>query len=212
MATTKSKGDFGYSNRPYQKEQVVGIFDLVGFTKIDFNDGLVQAVKSMQTAMEVVLTPYFHWGELNRREEESYNNDILLRSTGDGYVVAFSQGKNDSDALRYLTELHKKIKKQHPVNLGINKGSNYIIGDVNQRVNIIGWGINWAARALQYAEKNQIICTSYFADSLIQGDGSMKKVLVEIGERQIKSTKIKLYNYYKNNEFGAPLTKEQKEE
>jgi len=210
MASPASNGDFGYPLKLHQKDQVVGIFDLVGFTQIGSNKGLLHAVKTMQTAMEVVLTEYFHWGELDKRGNESATNDILLRSTGDGYVVAFSQSYNDSDALNFLAELHNNIKERHPVNLGINKSANYIIPDVNQRVNIIGWGINWAARALQFANKNQIICTSHFADPLIESDHSLNNVFEKVGERKIKSTKIKLLNYYKRNEFGAPLTAKQK--
>lgn len=211
MSNEKLTGDFGYPKRLVEKEQIIGIYDLVGFTQIDSNKGLVTAVRAMQTAMELVLKDIFFYGELRIKKEESPRNNLWLSSTGDGYIVAFSQGKDDLKALEFLTEIHSDIRKQYPIRLGINKGKNFIVGDLNERVNLIGWGINYAARAVGFAEENQIICTGNFADPLIKDKGEIAKNLNRMGKVQVKKTKLDVYNYYKKGEFGAPILKEQRD-
>jgi len=204
-------GDFGYPKRLIEKEQIVGIYDLVGFTKINSNKGLVTSVRAMQTAMELVLKDNFYYGELRMKKQESPRNNLWLSSTGDGYIVAFSQGKDDLKALEFLTEIHNDIRKQYPIRLGINKGKNFLIGDLNERVNLIGWGINYAARAVGFAEENQIICTSHFAESLINSHGEISEKLKRVGKIKVKKTELEIYNYYKKGEYGSPVIKVQKD-
>ena len=155
-------GDFGKRKRIVNKTQIVGIYDLVGFSSSDSNRELVSIVRIMETQIELVLSPRFTWGATTIEGEEP-ENDIWLSSTGDGYIVAFSQGMNDFEALQILTEIHSAIRKRNGVKLGINRGENYLINDLNDRVNLVGWGINLAARALDFAQKNQIICTESFS-------------------------------------------------
>ena len=85
------KGDFGLPRRRFESEQVVGIYDLVGFTQLPSNKDLVQAVSMLETELELKLSTEFYWGEVDQGCEEEAQNDVLLRSTGDGYVVVFSQ-------------------------------------------------------------------------------------------------------------------------
>ncbi len=99
----------------------------------------------------------------------------------------------------------------HEVKLGINKGANYVVMDMASRVNLIGWGINYAARALQFAQAGQIICTGYIAKPLIEEHGNIftEAVMMDLGEQSVKNVKLHLFNYYKEGEFGAPLTEDQ---
>lgn len=213
-ADSDFKGDFGWVRKAMTKDQVVGIFDLVGFTTHKSNKELVTAVRAMETAIELTLGDVYYWAEKEPSHEglESPLNEILLRSTGDGYVVAFSQDEDDFEAFKMLISMHSEMSKKHKVNLGINKGQNYVLMEMNNFVNIIGWSINYAARALQFAENGQIICTNYIADPIMNthGDVIKKNVMSKIGKRKIKNTKIELFNYYKKGEFGAQLTKKQK--
>lgn len=207
------QADFAYpGKKKIEKEQIVGVFDLVGFTKIKNNKGLVRAVETLETEIDFALGPYFHWGEMGKREVEGERNDILLLSTGDGYVVAFSQGMDDLIALGHLVNLYKQFRKQKLViTLGINKGKNYVVGNTNERVNIVGWGINLAVRAQQFAEKNQIICTEHFANSILKNSEEISdSVMFDIGVHTIKSSNIQLFNYYKRGEFGSDLTDNQR--
>lgn len=207
--TAKDVGDFGLSKRLREREQVVAIYDLVDYTGLDSNRDLVQAVKMLETELQLHLTPVFHWDERTVGGVEKSTNDILLRSTGDGYVVAFSQGIDDRGALENLVRIHSRVQSRHAVRLGINRGKNYLVADVNERVNIVGWGINLAARALQFAEAGQIICTEHFAKPIIQTDKKLARTLVLIGPHTVKNTELVLYNYRKSGEFGAPLKKSQ---
>ncbi len=211
MTTTPTSGDFGLPSKLVQRDQIIGIFDLVDFTSLESNRDLVEAVQALDTAIKLILEDKFHFGEMDRARDESSRNDIWLRSTGDGYIIAFSQGMDSEEGLNYLVDIQKRIKKKHSVRLGINKGDNYIVSDVNDRVNIVGWGINYAARALGFAEENQIICTGNFADPLIKAKGDIGNNLNRVGKVQVKKTKLDVYNYYKRGEFGAPLTTQQKE-
>ena len=205
------KGDFGFNRKAVTRSQVVGIFDLVGFSKVESNKDLVLAVRAMETSIELAFDGEYWWAERDTGGFEAARNEVLLRSTGDGYVVAFSKQEKDLDALEVLLEMYKQIKKKNTVNLGINKGDNYVLGDMNDFVNVIGWGINYAARALQYAQNGQIICTGYFAGPLLKthGDKVSKETMVSIGKCTIKEANIELFNYYKEGEFGAPLTEPQ---
>ena len=97
------------------------------------------------------------------------------------------------------------------MNLGINKGANFVIMDLTERVNLIGWGINYAARALQFAQGGQIICTRDFAEPLMREHGEIitEDIMVNLGRHKIKNTELELFNYYKPDEFGAPPTEDQ---
>ena len=205
------RGDFGYTDKPIPKEQVVGIFDLVGFSSQKSNDDLVSAVSYMDTRIKLGLGGRYFWGERTRGGWESDRNGVLLRSTGDGYVVAFSQDESELDALQTLLRIYKGICQGHKVKLGINKGHNYVVTDVNGLVNIIGWGINYAARALQYAKNTQIICTEHFAKPILRthGDEISNEHMASIGKKTIKEATMELFNYYKKGDFGATLTKDQ---
>ena len=204
------KGDFGLPRRRFECDQVVGIYDLVGFTELPSNKDLVQAVSMLETELELKLSDNFYWGEIDPQGDETVMNDVLLRSTGDGYVVAFSQHVDTRQALDTLTEIHKRVNSQHKVRLGISKGSNYVVKDLNERVNIVGAGINFAARALEFADGGQIICTGQFALPLMDSDNSLKKLMQNLGKQRIKNDDLELYNYYKAKEFGKKATKKTK--
>lgn len=202
---TKAVGDFGYSKKSISENQIVGIYDLVGFTTLDSNDELVTAVRTMEGQLELKLKKYY-WDEKTTKGIEKNENQILLRPTGDGYILAFSHNIDDLEALEKLTSIYKAIHQYHEVRLGINKGENYVISDLNDRVNLIGWGINLASRALLYAMPNQIIITEHLAKPLIEthGDTINGSDLKCIGRRKVKQTSLILYNYYKKGQFGVP--------
>lgn len=210
------KGDFYLPGRdPVPRIQVVGIYDLVGFTKHVSNDELITAISTIEMQVKLVVSRKYWWDERTKKlDQESVLNQVLVRSTGDGYFIAFSHDLEDVEVLDVLTKLYQNIQQHHPVRLGINKGNNYVVPDLNKRVNIIGWGINLAARALQFAEKGQIICTSHFAQPLIKTNGGRftEEIMQDIGDHYVKHDKLNLYNYHKDKEFGAPLTSAQRRE
>lgn len=205
------KGDFGLPRRQELRNQIVAIYDLVGFTSLKSNKELLGAVREIEHELQVDLWNDYEWDE-KMKGVETYDNTILLRSTGDGYIIAFSELEDDMRALRHLTNIHNAIRRKHGVRLGVNKGENYVVRDINERVNIIGWGINLAARALRFAEKNQIICTAFFAEPFINTFGEeYQATMIKIGRRRIKNSRIVLYNYFRKGEFGGPLMRSQRQ-
>ena len=83
-----------------------------------------------------------------------------------------------------------------------------MVTDVNDQVNIIGWGINYAARALQFSQGGQILCTEYFAKPLLMEHGDeTRNQMISIGKQTIKEAKMELFNYHKENEYGTPVKK-----
>lgn len=207
-------GDFGFRKKLIRRNQIVAFYDLVGYTDLDSNYELYSAVRAMETGLEAVLSEDYFWADKDSKGVELPENNVLLLSTGDGYVVAFSEAIKDKDALRCLIDIYNKIRKKHDLRLGISIGENYVFGDLTDRVNIVGWGINVAARALQFAEVNQIICTSRFAEQLVKshGDEIDKGSMIDIGTHPVKNMQLHLYNYYKKDEFGAPTTTAQRRE
>ncbi len=205
------KGDFGFNRKAVRRDQVVGIFDLVGFSKVESNKDLVSAVRAMETGIELALGDDYWWADRDTEGFEAAHNEVLLRSTGDGYVVAFSKQDEDLDALEMLVEIYKQITKNNKVNLGINKGDNYVLMDMNNFVNIIGWGINYAARALQFARNGQIICTEFIAKPILKthGDKVSNQEMVSLGRHTVKEAQMELFNYYKKQDFGVPPGKGQ---
>ena len=99
------KGDFGLPRRRFECDQVVGIYDLVGFTELPSNKDLVQAVSMLETELELKLSNNYYWGEIDPQGDDNSSgktcptvvNDVLLRSTGDGYV----RGPRFSQYVRY---------------------------------------------------------------------------------------------------------------
>lgn len=215
MARQPIKGDFGSVRRHIRRDQVVGIFDLVGFTDQESNDDLLAAVKAMETQIGLVIeSEDYAWDDRERggRALERNTNEILLRSTGDGYFIAFSQADPIIDTVECLVKIHKGIARSgFAVKLGINKGANYVLMDMCDRVNLIGWGINYAARALGLAQSGQIICTEFIAKPLMEehGDVFTEEIMIDLGERQVKNSTMGFFNYYKENDFGAPFVEDE---
>ena len=116
------RGNFGWTSQPVAKHQIVGIFDLVAFSLRVSNDDLVAAVAAMELRIKLAIGENYFWGDRTLGGWESDMNEVLLRSTGDGYVVAFSQDDDDFDVLETLLNIYTGVSKDHKVNLGINKG------------------------------------------------------------------------------------------
>lgn len=93
----KTKSDFGYPRRSRKRNNIVGIFDLAGFTSLESNEDLVQAVRTLETQIEFVF-------------DSDYWRDERQRGGALEYVVAFSQNEDNLKALNLLTRLHSKIR------------------------------------------------------------------------------------------------------
>ena len=143
------KGDFGFNRRAVTKSQVVGIFDLVGFSKVESNNDLVSAVRAMETSIEIALVDLgddYWWAERTTAGFEAAHNELLLRSTGDGYVVAFSEQEKDLDAL-----LHSHTMEGH----------RYIIkaplaGIISAQTVVLGQGVSTGDHLFEIVDTRQV--------------------------------------------------------
>src|SRR5438067_2221365 len=94
-------------------------------------------------------------------------NDRVLIDTGDGAALCFMG--DPEDALFVVMNLRDRLRTPENVaigltiRIGINLGPVRMIHDINDHPNVIGDGINVAARVMSFAEPNQIMVSrSYF--------------------------------------------------
>jgi hypothetical protein len=172
-------------------ENTTVFLDIVGFTKLGDNLQMRRAVQELHTSLSDVFRPY-KWDE--RRKD----NELIMIPTGDGYAIAFCDEIEDDRIMELTAKFYETFTKSFAVRIGISKGPNLIFQDLNDKLNIIGWGINRAQRVMAVAEKNQILCDSSIAENLIKhGKGEGFKKFKEI---EVKHTeKISTFNYCSKN-------------
>lgn len=156
------EGDFGHPGKRFiRKSQVCAFIDLVGFTGLDSNDDLYNAYQALGNTIKTSIGKYF-WGDMEPPLcHDKATNNLLLLPAGDAYGICFSEAMADQEVLRTIAAIYRRIKRRHKVRVGINKGENIIVLDLNERVNVIGWGINLAHRAQMVAQPNQVVVTEY---------------------------------------------------
>ena len=184
----------------YAVNNAVLFFDIVGFTKNTTNQEMQKIIQKIDNVINDLLWDDYNWNERNK------HNDLILIPTGDGYGIGFHPNMSGDKILYITTELFKRISKGNnfKIRMGIAKGPNIRHVDRNDNINLFGYGINLASRVMTVALPNQVLIHEDFARELLAG----KKIdgLIEIEDFiPIKhGEKIKVYNYYKNSEFGNP--------
>lgn len=173
-------------------------FDIVKFTSLGTNDAFRDCVHELEYVMRTVLDPV-KWDERQTR------NGAILNPTGDGYIIGFDTVIKDEDILEYTTEISNRLAKNSIfVRTGISKGSCFVYRDLNSKLNLCGWGIIDAARAMSYGQKQHILCTYDFAHDYLGRHHTTD--FHEIGKVTVKSRELILYNYFKTGEFGNETT------
>ena len=182
-------------------DNVVVFFDIVDFATVGkTHDRMRKCVRDLEGGLNDVFYK-FKW------DEEGEDNDLILTSTGDGYAISFLPNMNGKEILNYVVELYKHIREDgHEIRFGISKGPNVIFIDLNDTLNIVGWGIVYAQRVMSLAEKNQILCMDRFAEPLIETDNV--EDLKYCGKYPTKhGIIIKVYNYCKKGRGGFGSSK-----
>ena len=77
--------------------------------------------------------------------------------------------------------------------IGVNKGPCYVHKDINTRLNLTGWGIIDAARAMSCGDKNHILCARAFAEPF--GQAKAEPGLHSLGTYEVKGRTLDLLNY-----------------
>lgn len=174
-------------------------FDVVGFTKETTNQEMKDKIRTIHDMITNILYDDYDWNET----KHSKHNDLILVPTGDGYAIGFHPNKF---AFKDILELTKKIHtdlciyRKLPIRMGIAKGNVIRFLDMNDRVNLFGYGINTAARVMDLALPGQILLHETFAKDATGGEKTTD--ITYIGEYKVKHTTLLIYNYAKAGEFG----------
>jgi len=171
--------------------------DIVRFTKFGNNEALREAVRRLQDTLTDVMKKVV-WD----RQSDVEPNGAIMMPTGDGYGIGFEPGiAPDEDVLKYAAAISNAMKKKkYPVRIGISRGVCYTHEDLNDHLNLCGWGVISAERTMSCGEKNHILCNSNFVEFYTSNHTDPN--LHPIGKYTIKhGKKIEVYNYF-SGDFG----------
>ena len=108
-----------------------------------------------------------------------------------------------SDVLKVCVNLYKSlIDAGIKIRVGIADGSNVVTIDLNEQVNIFGYGIVLAARVCSVAKKKQILIHRSFAESLAQDKPIEGLTEIKKPFKVKHGLNLLCYNYYRKGKFG----------
>ena len=119
------KGDFGWVRGQVRKNQIIGIFDLVGFTTNDSNDDLLAAVKSMEVQIGLVIgREDYAWDERDRGGHaiEAQQNEILTTGNGETHRI---QGAHRSIVFGEADDFNRNVL--YPVHIMLTPATDCLI-------------------------------------------------------------------------------------
>ena len=183
--------------RYYKYESTVAFFDVVGFSKRATSIGMTGIFVDIQQIVADTFWEDFYWGETNT------DNNLILLPTGDGYGICFPRSVEHTSVLGYIRQLWTQFKELNAkVRFGVNYGINYVVEDVNEMPNIIGWGITMAQRAMDIGDSGHILCTAEFARPLEKDIPQLVKVPWNFPIKH--GDTLTIYNYFEKDKFGNP--------
>ena len=135
-------------------------------------------------------------------------NDKLIRvATGDGMALSFFQ--SPEEPVRCALDISKALL-QHPhiqLRMGIHSGPINRVTDVNDKMNIVGAGINVAQRVLDCGDAGHILLSAHVAEDLAEYR-HWQPYLQDLGECEVKhGLRLHLFNLYKDG-LGNPQVPE----
>lgn len=175
--------------------------DVVGFTKDRTSEDQVAIITELNTICQSSV-------------ESLTEAKVLYAPTGDGLCISLIEAM-DFDvqfriALKILSEISRynenceRKQRRFELRIGIDENYDTIVTDINQKENIIGAGINRAARIMDSGDKSQIVISQTTYDALSHStlySESFAKV-----EKKIKhGQKLNTY-FYLGDEDGVRNT------
>lgn len=178
-------------------ENVTAFFDVIGFTKKSDNKKLKDVTRDINAVMLDAFRE-LRWDEERDEHGRYINNDLILIPTGDGFGIGFAPAIKGK-VFEYVEELYTELKRRGvTIRMGLNEGPNFYYIDINETLNLVGWGINFAARTMSVASPGQILVNAPLA--LPIANSSKKKELRYIGNYGVKhGVTVEVYNFYKRN-------------
>ena len=168
--------------------------DLVGFSRDATTNEMKRLCDNLGSTLDRVLRPNYYWDEWDKP------NDLILSPSGDGYAITFCPAIGGTEILSQVRSIYYDLVRlrHYQVRFGLNVGPIFLFLDLNNVINVIGWGIILARRVMDEAEPNQILCSDTFAEPLKYDVSELKY----LGEREVKwGKKIRVFNY-KTDKIG----------
>ena len=159
--------------------------DIVGFSKLRLNDQ--QDVHQQFTRLVL---------EMDEVDHSKKQGELITLPTGDGVALVFFKGLRRH--VDVAIELSKKLENQNniKVRMGIHTGPVQRVFDVNERLNVVGPGINIAQRVMDCGDGDHILLSKELAEILMEL-GDLDDLLEDFGTAQVKHGKqVHLFNLH----------------
>ena len=166
--------------------------DIVGFTKptMDKQDRVQWQLKEIVRSTK----------EFSRALAD---NKLVSRPTGDGMALAFLTSTPIAP-VQCALEIEQALRN-HPeikLRMGVHSGPVYRDLDINDNMDVIGGGINYANRVMDVGDAGHILISKAVADVLKQLSSNWAESLHDLGVVKVKHDEpVHIYNLY-TNEFG----------
>ncbi|MDB5965500.1 MAG: hypothetical protein JWQ72_2000, partial [Polaromonas sp.] len=118
-------------------------------------------------SMEQQVAAKQHFNDLiNKAIKGVEESSRIVIDTGDGAAVCFLGDPEEAlqSALLMRGLLLQKYGQSLSVRIGLHMGPIRMVFDINQRVNVVGDGINVAQRIMDFAQPNQIVVSRAYYD------------------------------------------------
>lgn len=166
--------------------------DLVGFSRLPMSEQERLLSKLRQIVLD---SPSF--------QRATSGEQRLSLDTGDGMAVVFF--RNPVAPVLCALEIASKLK-EHPdvkLRMGVHSGPVYRRRDINENLNVLGSGINFAQRVMDSGDAGHILLSRNVADTLLQL-GDWQEHLHDLGKHEVKhGLELHLYNLCKGG-LGCP--------
>src|SRR5438046_6884811 len=166
--------------------------DIVGYSKLSVNE---------QHARLEELNQVVRFSEQFRKAEAA--GRLLKIPTGDGMALVFY--KSPEEPAQGAVEISRALKgnARLQVRMGIHSGPISGVGDVNERTNVAGAGINMAQRVMDCRDAGHILPSHHVAEDLAEYE-RWRPYLHDIGTLEVKhGVRVSVTNLY-SDEVGNP--------
>jgi len=132
-------------------------------------------------------------------------NDFWMKCMGDGYLIAFKRPNYPFELAKYIKKLENDSSKNTSklrVRIGLNTGQVRSVLDSIGNEDLIGPGINFAARTMSLSKENHLLASNSFKTNLTQlmGEEIPGDNILRIG--YVKNNKIEFYNIF-DSDYGT---------
>jgi serine/threonine-protein kinase len=172
------------------------LIDVVGYSKLLVNE----EIELLQELNQIVRST-----ECFRTAETS--GKFIRLPTGDGMALLFFH--SPEEPVRCALEISRTLQEQPhiQVRMGVHSGPVNPVGDVNDKTNMAGAGINVAQRVMDCGDAGHILLSKHVADDLAQYR-HWQPYLHDLGEWEVKhGLRLNLVNLYKDS-LGNPQVPE----